>query len=288
METCPNHESAKKAPLAAFFQGLKNLCLLTVAAIPTVHVNCFFMLSSLLPLPLRRLAWLAALGCASASAQNSLPELNALGSQWVQSAIGQGSAGGDEALQSLPLRMEVHVGKLDARLQLAPCNQVEPYLPVGSKLWGRTRIGLRCIEPGARPWNVFLPVTVQAWGMGWVLNTNVNAGETLDASSASQAEVDWAADTSPVIALPEGWVGQTAARNLMARQTLRQSMVRPAEVFAKGATVKVLAKGAGFVVTSSGKAVNGAGIGETVKVRMDNGRLVSGTVNAQGDVETGM
>lgn len=124
------------------------------------------MLPSLLPLPLRRLAWLAALGCASASAQNSLPELNALGSQWVQSAIGQGGAGGDEALQSLPLRMEVHVGKLDARLQLAPCNQVEPYLPAGSKLWGRTRDGLRCIEPGARPWNVFLPVTVQAWGMG--------------------------------------------------------------------------------------------------------------------------
>ena len=61
METCPNPESAKKAPLAAFFQGLKNLCLLTVAATPTVHVNCFFMLPSLLPLPLRRLAWLAAL-----------------------------------------------------------------------------------------------------------------------------------------------------------------------------------------------------------------------------------
>ncbi len=75
--------------------------------------------------------------------------------------------------------------------------------------------------------------------MGWVLNTNVNAGETLECSSASQAEVDWAADTSPVIALPEGWVGQTAARNLMARQTLRQSMVRPAEVFAKGSMVEV-------------------------------------------------
>jgi len=285
METCPNPESAKKAPLAAFFQGLKNLCLLTVAATPTVHVNCFFMLPSLLPLPLRRLAWLAALGCASASAQNSLPELNALGSQWVQSAIGQGGAGGDEALQSLPLRMEVQVGKLDARLQLAPCNQVEPYLPVGSKLWGRTRIGLRCIEPGARPWNVFLPVTVQAWGMGWVLNTNVNAGETLDASSASQAEVDWAADTSPVIALPEGWVGQTAARNLMARQTLRQSMVRAPELFKAGAQVRVVVQGPGYAVTAAGQALGAGAVGQSVRVRMENGRIVGGTVADNGSVQ---
>lgn len=44
-------------------------------------------------------------------------------------------------------------------------------------------------------------------------------------------------------------------------------MVRPAEVFAKGATVKVLAKGAGFcryLVRQSGQW---RGVGETVKVR---------------------
>lgn len=227
---------------------------------------------------------LALLGaaCTGVAAQNSLPALNALGEQWVQNAIAQEDGG-----QSLPLRLEVQVGKLDPRLQLAPCNQVETYLPAGSKLWGRTRIGLRCTEHGARPWNVFLPVTVQAWGPGWVLATNVNSGETLDASSATQAEVDWAADLSPILVQPDDWVGQTATRNLMARQVLRQSMVRPAAVFQKGATVRLLSKGTGFVVTASGKAVTGAGVGETVKVRMDNGQLVSGTVNAQGDVEVG-
>ena len=232
---------------------------------------------------LRPLA-LALLGtaCTGVAAQNSLPALNALGEQWVQNAIVQ-----EEGGQGLPLRMEVQVGKLDPRLQLAPCNQVEAYLPAGSKLWGRTRIGLRCAEQGARPWNVFLPVTVQAWGPGWVLATNVNSGEALDASSATQAEVDWAADPSPVLVQPGDWVGQTATRNLMAQQVLRQSMVRPAVVFQKGGTVKLLSKGSGFVITSSGKAVTAAGVGETVKVRMDNGQLVSGTVNAQGDVEVG-
>lgn len=228
------------------------------------------------------LALLGVAACTGVAAQNSLPALNALGEQWVQNAIAQEDGG-----QGLPLRLEVQVGKLDPRLQLAPCNQVETYLPAGSKLWGRTRIGLRCTEHGARPWNVFLPVTVQAWGPGWMLTTNVNSGETLEASSATQTEVDWAADLSPILVQPGDWVGQTATRNLMARQVLRQSMVRPAAVFQKGATVTLLSKGAGFAITASGKAVTGAGVGETVKVRMDNGQLVFGTVNAQGDVEVG-
>lgn len=220
-------------------------------------------------------------GTGAFAQNNNLQQLGDLGAQWLDSAMAQEDGG-----QSLPLRMEVQVGRLDPRLQLAPCEQVEPYLPAGSKLWGRTRIGLRCVK-GLRPWNVFLPVTVKAWGMGWVLAYNVNSGDTLDAGSATQAEVDWAADASPVIALPDGWIGQNASRNLMAGQVLRQSMVRPAAVFEKGATVRVLSKGPGFVVTATGKATSGAGIGEEVKVRMDNGRLISGIVNAQGEVEAG-
>ena len=245
-----------------------------------------------LPRPARRLAGAllvaAALGAqaqAQAQAQNSSADLSILGEQWLQGALGQSDAANPGGAQ-LPLRMEVQVGKLDPRLNLAPCEQVEPYLPVGSKLWGRSRIGLRCVQ-GPKPWNVFLPVTVRAWGPAWVLLHNVNTGETLDTSSATQGEVDWAAETAPILVLPDDWLGQTAARNLRAGQALRQSMVRPAEIFKKGATVKVLMRGPGYAVTASGQAVTGAGVGQSIKIRMDNGRLISGTVNAQGEVEAG-
>ena len=227
-------------------------------------------------------AWGAGIGQAQAQIANNSQELNALSAQWLEQALPQ-----QEQEQELPLRLEVQIGQLDPRLNLAPCQQVEPYLPAGSKLWGRTRIGLRCVQ-GQRPWNVFLPVTVKAWGPAWVLAHNVNAGEVLQPSSAIESEVDWAAETSPIIALPEDWVGQTAARHLRAGQALRQALVRPPELFKKGATVRVLAHGSGFAVTSSGTALTGAGVGQSVKIRMDNGRLVSGTVNAQGDVEVGL
>ncbi|NZD58911.1 hypothetical protein HZU83_19715 [Sphaerotilus montanus] len=40
--------------------------------------------------------------------------------------------------------MEVLPGQLDPRLRLAPCQQIDAYLPPGSTPWGRTRVGLRC------------------------------------------------------------------------------------------------------------------------------------------------
>lgn len=205
-------------------------------------------------------------------------DLSELSSQWLQGALVDA-----QSQQTMPLRMEVQVGKLDPRLNLAPCLRVEPYLPSGSKLWGRTRIGLRCVE-GAKPWNVFMPVTIKAMGPAWVLVNNVNMGDVLSAEHAMQAEVDWAESPHAVIALPDDWVGQTAARNLTAGMALRQTMVKAPEIFKPGAAVKVLVQGGGFVVTSSGKALESGVVGQNVRVRMDNGRTVIGSVSPQGEV----
>jgi flagella basal body P-ring formation protein FlgA len=218
--------------------------------------------------------WLVAASASTVWAE----DLADISNQWLQGALAQ-----TQAQQSMPLRMEVQVGKLDPRLNLAPCLRVEPYLPSGSKLWGRTRIGMRCVE-GAKPWNVFMPVTIRAFGPAWVLVNNVSMGEVLTHEHAMQSEVDWAESPHSIIALPDDWVGQTAARNLTAGMALRQTMVKAPEIFKPGAGVKVLVQGSGFAVTSSGKALESGSSGQNVRVRMENGRTVIGTVNQQGEV----
>ena len=204
-------------------------------------------------------------------------DLGPLTQRWLDNALASSPSGG------LPLRMEVSVGTLDSRLRLAPCARVEPYLPAGSRLWGRTRLGLRCVE-GATAWNVFLPVTIKAFGPAWVLHNNVTTGTVLTAADASESEVDWAAEVAPVIANPEQWVGQVASRQLMAGQAVRQSMVRAPSVFRAGAQVRVVAQGPGYSVTSSGQAMSNGTVGQTVRIRMSNGRLISGIVNEDGTI----
>lgn len=204
-------------------------------------------------------------------------DLGPLTQRWLDDAMSRNQASG------LPLRMEVSVGSLDSRLRLAPCARVEPYLPVGARLWGRTRLGLRCVE-GQTAWNVYLPVTVKAFGPAWVLTGPVAPGTVLTANDATEAEVDWAEESAAVMANPEMWVGQVAARQLVAGQALRQTMVRPPQLFRAGAQVKVIAQGPGYAVTSAGQAMSAGAAGQIVRIRMDNGRIVSGTVNEVGTV----
>ena len=176
-----------------------------------------------------------------------------------------------------PLRMEVSLGALDSRLTLAPCATVEPYIPPGIRLWGKTRLGLRCIDGNAR-WNVFLPVQVKAFGQAWVVKGDVAAGAVLGEDDAVLAEVDWALENASVLADPALWVGQTAARPLTTGQTLRFGLVKPAQLFQAGAMVRVVAQGPGFAVTSDGQALSAGVLGGQAKVRIDNGRVLSGVV----------
>jgi flagella basal body P-ring formation protein FlgA len=196
--------------------------------------------------------------------------------QWLDQNVATVNSAGGAAAGS-PLRMEVSVGQLDARLRLAPCGQVEPFLPAGTRLWGKSRIGMRCID-GVTRWSVFLPVTVKAFGPAWVARGPVAAGAALGADVAVQAEVDWADEASPVLANADAWIGQVAARNWAPGQAIRQSMVKPATVFQAGAQIRVLAEGPGFQVASDGQAMSVGVIGQLARIRMDNGRVMSGTV----------
>lgn len=182
------------------------------------------------------------------------------------------------------LRPEVVMGELDSRLRLTPCPRVEPYLPAGTRLWGRARVGLRCTE-GAVRWNVFVPVTVKAWGPAWVLRRPVPAGTELVQEDAELAEVDWAERSSNVLATTEGWIGQQAAFALAPGQTLRENMVRPVPAFNRGAQVKVKSMGAGFHVVVSGEAMGVGVVGQTVRVKLGGGRIVTGTVREGAMVE---
>ena len=192
--------------------------------------------------------------------------------QWLDNAVS-----GTRPSGVAPLRMEVTVGELDSRLRLAPCARVEPYLPAGTRLWGKTRLGLRCLE-GSAKWNVFLPVTVKALGLAWVIKGDVAAGAALTQDDAIEAEVDWAEDRNAIISNPDQWLGQVANRTLTSGQALRQGMTRPAQVFQAGAQIRVLAQGAGFQITSNGQALSAGVLGQSARVKMDNGHVMSGEV----------
>ncbi len=225
---------------------------------------------------LRAVLWVGLFGTAATAQAQSVAEgantrlLYANAQAWLDRTLADNAA-------SLPLRMEVTVGELDSRLRLATCDHVEPYVPPNTRLWGKTRLGLRCLQ-GSSKWNVFLPITVKAFGPAWVIKGSVPQGVTLAQADAMPVEVDWAELNSPIVANLADWIGQTATRTLSTGQALRQDMVKAAQVFQAGAQVRVLARGVGFEISTSGQAVSGGVLGQSARVRMDNGRVMSGLV----------
>ena len=81
-----------------------------------------------------------------------------------------------------------------------------------------------------------------------------------------------------MLAQSADWLGLVATRALGTGQTLRQSMVRAPQVFQAGSLVRVLAQGGGFQVSADAQAVSAGVVGQPAKVRMDNGRVLTGTV----------
>jgi flagella basal body P-ring formation protein FlgA len=181
-------------------------------------------------------------------------------------------------------RVEVRVGRLDARLRLAPCNDIQPYRPPGARPWGATRVGLRCAD-GAVRWNVFLPVTVDVFGPGVVAAAALPAGHVLTPGDLGAASVNHAAPGAAAYADAAAVIGRTLARPLAAGETLRERDVRARLWFAAGDTVRITAGGAGWRITGEGQALAAGVEGQNVRVRMESGRIVSGLPVADKQVE---
>lgn len=181
-------------------------------------------------------------------------------------------------------RVAVEIGALDARLRLAPCRQAQPYLPPGMAVWGRSRIGLRCVDGAAR-WNVTLPLRVAVFGRAVVANGPLPAGLTLSQDQLALADIDIAAEPGAVFTDPALLIGRTLARPLAAAEAVRAPALKSRQWFAAGETVQVLAVGPGFAVASEAQAL-GAGIeGQEVRVRFESGRVASGRAVAERRVE---
>ena len=199
-------------------------------------------------------------------------------------AAASGAAPAGKAPQVFKPRLEVVLGKLDPRLKLAPCDKVRAFLPEGTRLWGRTRVGLRC-EQGAVRWNVYWPVTVKVWAPALVAANPLHAGATITEADLRIAEVDMAESMSPAVVDAAEIVGRTMIRNVEPGESLRQDDIKLRRWFAAGEPVKVLVKGDGFAVGAEGTALSHGDEGRCARIRIDSGRVLCGIPVGERRVE---
>ncbi len=225
-------------------------------------------------------ALLALQACAAAAAP---PEPGAVQPAHLAQAVALAREAA-AALAPAGADIQAHAGELDTRLRLAPCAQVQAHLSAGSAPWGRTRVGLRCLQ-GSTRWNIYVPVTVQVHAPAWVARAALPAGVSLEPQHLEQARVDWAAQATRPFDDLAALSGRSLAQPMRAGQPVREAQLQQRRWFRVGQTVQVVAVGDGFSVSASGRALSDGVAGRPARVRTEAGRVLVGRPTAEGRLE---
>jgi flagella basal body P-ring formation protein FlgA len=220
--------------------------------------------------------WVAVLGLAAGAAlAQEVQDLAA-----IQRA---GEAFVEAQTRTLPGRVETAVAPPDPRTRLARCERLQAFLAPGVKLWGSSNVGVRCVQPEA--WTLFLPVQVKVFADVVVLARAVPRGHALTAVDLRLQRLDLSQQPAGVFTDSSQVLGKLTTGAFAAGAALRADQVRAPLAVNYGQAVRIVFQGEGFRVSSEGRALGNAAIGESVQVRAASGRVLRATVREPGVVE---
>lgn len=159
---------------------------------------------------------------------------------------------------------------------LAACTALEPFMPTGARLWGTTSVGVRCA--GAKPWTLYLQARIAINSTYYLAARQIDAGTVVTAQDLLARDGDLSNLPRAIITDPSQAVGSTALVRIGAGMPLRQDLLKSASAVSIGQTVRVVAQGQGFQISSEGSVMNNASPGQQVRVKMAGGQIISGIV----------
>jgi len=180
-------------------------------------------------------------------------------------------------------RIEISVGQPDSRLPLAPCERAEPFLRSGARLWGRSFVGLRCVS-GAQ-WTVNVPVQVRVYGSALVAARPLAPGQPIADSDVKTEELEWTRQPQGVAHDLSDLRRRVPTRPIEQGQPIGLALLVEAPAVAQGDLVKLVGQGSGFSITTDAVALATAPAGQPVRVRVESGKILTGTAREGRIVE---
>jgi flagella basal body P-ring formation protein FlgA len=185
--------------------------------------------------------------------------------------------------RGLPGQVSWTVAPLDERVRLAPCDEFSVGLPPGGRLWGRSTVSVRCLQP--QPWQIFVSVTVRIVAEVVVAARPLSAGTVIAREDVSLRTEDLGALPPSVLIDLSQAVGRPLAMGVAGGAALRADQLRQAWAVTQGQTVRVSFDSGALRVSAEGRALGNALAGQQVDVRMASGKTVRGTVRPDGSVQ---
>lgn len=188
-----------------------------------------------------------------------------------------------EKIAAQPGERSVTVNHIDPRLKLAKCEYLEPYFPAGARLWGNSNVGVRCLAPAT--WSIYVPVSIKVSSNVVVAVRPIAAGQSIQTDDVQLLQRDITTMAGSALTSLDQALDKNVAAPVDSGTILRAEMLRASNVILQGQTVKLIAQGAGFRVTSEGQAMGNAKAGQVVGVKTRSGQIIKGVAKSEGVVE---
>jgi flagella basal body P-ring formation protein FlgA len=130
-----------------------------------------------------------------------------------------------------------------------------------------------------------MPVTVRVFGPALVAARPLAANTPVGPDDLAPMEVEWTREPQGVVTDIAQLDNRVLSRPLAAGQPLPLAALRAPQVISAGDPVKVTGRGRGFAVTVDAIAMTSAQDGQSVRVRTDAGRIITGTARGGRRVE---
>jgi len=192
-------------------------------------------------------------------------------------------AAADQLSHLKDTRIEVRVGALDTRIHQAPCAQLQLELPRHARLWNRASVIARCAQ-GAH-WSLMIPVTVRVYGPALVATRPLPAMTPITANDIRIAEVELTREPQGVVTQPSQLINRVSSRVISIGQPIPLAALRAPQAVGQGDPVKIVGHGHGFSITTEAIAIHSAVDGQSVRVRTESGRVLTGTARTGRIVE---
>lgn len=187
--------------------------------------------------------------------------------------------------QGYPGDVKIEIQPLDKRIKVSACELMEGFAVQGTRLWGRTHVGVRCIQTQAKPWTLYVQADVQVWGRYAVTALPVSQGHAIPVHAVVMQAGDLTKLPTGVITDTGMLEGKQAALNLPLGTVLRPELLKATPVVMQGQAVQLLGNGQGFVVTADGVAMQTANVGQVVDVKVSSGQIIKGVAQSNGKIE---
>jgi len=160
--------------------------------------------------------------------------------------------------------------------RMAPCDSSEVFLPGAGKLRSRLTVGLRCLAP--QSWVSYTQVSMSIEGSYYVTAYALKAGTVLSPDNLAERSGDLLRLPTGSVVEADRLIGSVTTQRLGAGSTIKYTALRSGDAVQRGQSVRLEARGPGFVATSEGKAMESGEPGTQIQVRAASGQIVSGTV----------